>query len=1040
MQQINLYSSEWYDIDSPLIFFIGNNVRVKNLEIIEDVISKLINSQVLVIGTYKEIQETYSFGILLDDYFLLLRRSEKNNFSVTYMENLAGIKRHRRKAAFYNKPILNMIPRKKVMVILQYFDVQGKMAYANFPQNYPYPSWEMDEHTITNIDQKMNSYFEAANEEDEDNKFKIGFSFRKKILDKIRDYTYYEDENEKYQAMQGSSLFYIKRVSTTDSSKLRNFTYQFYCPVFDDKTFFVDTRVSVESNITDNYGNYELIDGVIIDILIGDDETIVEISFSRQFNDSDIPPNGKITIRHNPVQRRVREDVLSAIEKGEILSTYMYKTFNTYETEGFEQSVGWEEFEYELDHPKNGFKPNESQKEAIRKGIETKDLQLVLGPPGTGKTTVIVAWVEYFVKHGMKVLVSSQNNMAVDNVLSRVSKSPEIEIIRIGNENKVQEEVKCFLPEQRDRALFEKYQETFRQNRINFKKDLAKLESMEELIHTLTGYLTECESIEKTLNQIYSVIALEMKKQRALYLSILSLEQELNEMIEAISKKKIYLEETAKSHIISRTLRFIYTVGVKRDLSKLKSTFQKSHSDYINQVKLYNEQSVTIMNSLKNPELLSFKNKYRQLLEKLAPYNQLKVEFDSPYSAITYNMRINQLSRSIMELDDFRTKCSNAKVNIKKASSAISEWETSLKDKRNEIMTNILIESANVVGATCIGINTNRKFSKVDFDVAIIDEAGQIQVHNIIVPMTRAKKNLLLGDYLQIPPIVNDKVAELCQLDGVPMDLLEMSFFEYLFTKTRLPEENKTKLKWQFRMPAEIADIISHQFYSDEYFSIDNKKNLKSLCPNLFSRPLVVIDTGDFGRRRETPHKEGGYFNFYEAEIVLMILKRIFEGKDLALSKDKLSPNDIGVISPYKKQVQHIKKMLKSKLTTLSPEEIDGMVATLDSFQGQERKMIIYSSTRSNTWPPDSRRIGFLSELRRLNVAFTRCQEQLVIIGDMDFLSSCEYEEKDEEGQPLPNKSEKEFSQFIKHLVDQVKAGAGQFIDSREFLKQISGE
>ena len=132
--------------------------------------------------------------------------------------------------------------------------------------------------------------------------------------------------------------------------------------------------------------------------------------------------------------------------------------------------------------------------------------------------------------------------------------------------------------------------------------------------------------------------------------------------------------------------------------------------------------------------------------------------------------------------------------------------------------------------------------------------------------------------------------------------------------------------------------------------------------------------------------------------------------------------------------------MLKSKLTTLSPEEIDGMVATLDSFQGQERKMIIYSSTRSNTWPPDSRRIGFLSELRRLNVAFTRCQEQLVIIGDMDFLSSCEYEEKDEEGQPLPNKSEKEFSQFIKHLVDQVKAGAGQFIDSREFLKQISGE
>ena len=175
-----------------------------------------------------------------------------------------------------------------------------------------------------------------------------------------------------------------------------------------------------------------------------------------------------------------------------------------------------------------------------------------------------------------------------------------------------------------------------------------------------------------------------------------------------------------------------------------------------------------------------------------------------------------------------------SKANIEKASAALDEWEASLKAKRNEIMTNILIESANVVGATCIGINTNRKFADVDFDVAIIDEAGQIQVHNIIVPMTRAKKNLLLGDYLQIPPIVNDKVAELCKLDGVPMDLLEMSFFEYLFTKTPLPEENKTMLKWQFRMPAEIADIVSHQFYNDQYFSVDAKKNLGPLCPKCF--------------------------------------------------------------------------------------------------------------------------------------------------------------------------------------------------------------
>ena len=211
MQQINLYSGEWYAVDSPLIFFIGNNVRVKNIEIIEDVIKKLTDSQVLVIGNYRQVEDSYSFGILLDDFFLMCRRSEKNNFSVTYMESLAQIKSHGRKAAFYNKPILNIIPRKKLLVILQNVDSQGNFKYDVFPQGYLSRSWDMAETAIASIDQKIRSYFEAGEESGEGEQYKIGHSFRRKILDRIRDYTYYEDENEKFQVMQGSSLFYTKR-------------------------------------------------------------------------------------------------------------------------------------------------------------------------------------------------------------------------------------------------------------------------------------------------------------------------------------------------------------------------------------------------------------------------------------------------------------------------------------------------------------------------------------------------------------------------------------------------------------------------------------------------------------------------------------------------------------------------------------------------------------------------------------------------------------------------------------------------------------
>ena len=69
-------------------------------------------------------------------------------------------------------------------------------------------------------------------------------------------------------------------------------------------------------------------------------------------------------------------------------------------------------------------------------------------------------------------------------------------------------------------------------------------------------------------------------------------------------------------------------------------------------------------------------------------------------------------------------------------------------------------------GATCIGINSNKDFANVKFDVAIIDEAGQIQIHNALIPMSRARKNLLLGDYKQIPPCANDDVVAACEADG----------------------------------------------------------------------------------------------------------------------------------------------------------------------------------------------------------------------------------------------------------------------------------
>lgn len=1033
-QNISLYSSEWCDVESSLIFFIGNKVRIENLEVIDDIVIELINSQCLVVGNYRDFDEGYSYSILLERYVVDCIRNDRNNMAVTKIRNFEEIKKNRLKEVIYHKAILNLVPREGIMIILQSSDISGDYIYNCYPATSSKTEWAMKTNVLETMDMKIKKHFESTAESEENGQFKVGVNFRKHILDKVRDYTFYEDENEKYLALEGTTLLYNKRVATTNSSNFRNYTYHFFCPQFDEKSFHIDTRVSVESSILKNSGVKELLDGVIIDIGVGDDETIVEISFSKQFNDRDLPEYGRISIQHNPVQRRVREKVIEDIYKGRIPSTYMYNTFNKFNTAGYSDNTGWEEFEKKLDNPREGFKPNDSQKEAIRKGIETKDLQLVWGPPGTGKTTVIVAWIEYFVSRGMKVLVSSQNNMAVDNVLTRVTKDPNINIVRIGNESKVQEEVKSFLPERKDQELYLRYKQSMEVAWVNFEGDSKKLKEMEDTISIVMDNLLEYQSTRETLKKFYTQLSTDIKKQNSEYKCILILKNEIEEIVEEIAKKEIYLRDTNKQNILIKALRYIYTIGVKRDLSKLNESYNQKCAEYRNKSELYNSEFMKIKSLIKSNEIDKLKNQFMKLGNILRGYEKLRMVFSSPYSTIEFNLNLDDPRESINNLESFKQRCEKAQTNIIKAGKALFSWDNELTVKRNEIMTNILVQSADVVGATCIGINSNRKFAGVDFDVAIIDEAGQIQVHNIIVPMTRAKKNLLLGDYQQIPPIVNEKVAKLCMENGVKTDLLEMSFFEFLFNEQKkFPDENKTMLKWQFRMPAEIADIISQEFYNEQYFSLDKKRGLKSLMPDMFTRPLVVLNTSDveINKRKETKNPEGGYFNTYEIKIIEEIIASVLEKN----GEKTINAKDIGIIAPYKKQVQNIKRALKSRFS-IPTEEIDGMVASLDSFQGQERKLIIYSSTRSNDKETWEKRIGFLNELRRLNVAFTRCKEQLIIIGDMDFLSTCEHEEKNESGEIIPNKSERSFSKFIYELVRKVKNGSGEFLNSKDFLQR----
>jgi superfamily I DNA and/or RNA helicase len=319
-----------------------------------------------------------------------------------------------------------------------------------------------------------------------------------------------------------------------------------------------------------------------------------------------------------------------------------------------------------------------------------------------------------------------------------------------------------------------------------------------------------------------------------------------------------------------------------------------------------------------------------------------------------------------------------------------------------------LIRSADVVGATCIGVATDARFEDLDFDLVIADEAGQIHVMDLLVPLVRARRAVLVGDHLQLPPVVEPEIVQKIrenETENQEIGLwLEKSLFERLIERPDTPESHKVMLDTQYRMPRPIADFISRQFYGGKYKTGSEKPHEDPF----FESPLVFIDTMKEVRHYEQRSEDSqGYFNQTEARIISDLL--------LAYQKEDLQA---GVIVPYRKQAEVIRRELRQRQAGWSEEALATRIATVDSFQGKEMDVILFGFTRSN---PDGR-IGFLAELRRLNVSLTRARRQLVLVGDSVTLS---------------NTPDPAFAKFFTALLVSVKSTPKAYLSSHELARML---
>ncbi len=288
-----------------------------------------------------------------------------------------------------------------------------------------------------------------------------------------------------------------------------------------------------------------------------------------------------------------------------------------------------------------------------------------------------------------------------------------------------------------------------------------------------------------------------------------------------------------------------------------------------------------------------------------------------------------------------------------------------LKDARNleDYITEELFDKAQVIACTPV-VSSNRMMRNRQFSTVFIDEAAQALEPMCWIPITRSNRVVFAGDHFQLPPTVKSKKAE---AEG-----LKETLFEHCM---HIPGIS-VMLNTQYRMHEWIMNYSNQKFYQNNLKADASvKDHLLSIDPNhyLLNVPVEFIDTAGCGYTEVLNPESLSIANPEEAQLLLKHLKMLLQQYATA-SQKKIS---IGVISPYKEQVQYLTtaitedEELKSFPSTIA-------VKTVDGFQGQEKDIIYISLVRSN----EQGEIGFLNDIRRMNVALTRARKKLVVIGD----------------------------------------------------------
>lgn len=295
-----------------------------------------------------------------------------------------------------------------------------------------------------------------------------------------------------------------------------------------------------------------------------------------------------------------------------------------------------------------------------------------------------------------------------------------------------------------------------------------------------------------------------------------------------------------------------------------------------------------------------------------------------------------------------------------------TEARNCIKESRllEDYIVNSLFENAQVISCTPVA-SSNKALANKQFSTLFFDEASQALEAISWIPLLKCKRVIFSGDHFQLPPVVKSSKAK---QEGLAETMLDRCI--------KHPDIS-TLLTRQYRMHQHIMQFSNHYFYNNELEADATVKetvlSLHEEC-DILNSPVELIDTAGCSFDELQNPETLSLSNVGEANLVFKHLELLLQQYQFGREKQNIS---IGIISPYKEQIE----LLKEKLVDFDYSEFpvsELAVKTIDGFQGEERDVIYISLVRSN----EHSEIGFLSDIRRMNVALTRAKKKLVVIMD----------------------------------------------------------